>query len=236
MAWGKDNSNVKSICMIYSNPVTTHLSIPVLCKSRKKPNTMVLVFLRCWDNLGLLLWRKRYNLTKGRVGSWLFLLINFRNFFLLEYNCFTMFIGFCCTMKWITCMCVCVYIYTHTHHPYVCVYLPLLLGPPSYPQSYSTRSSQSPERSSLCYTAASRAIKFTHGYVHIWASLEAQQEGILLPMLEIRVWSLGREDPLEKEMATHSSIPAWRNPWTEGPGGLQSMELQRARHDLATKQ
>ena len=81
MVGGEDNSNVKSTCMIYSNPVTTHLSIPVLCKSRKKPNTMVLVFLRCWDNLGLLLWRKRYNLTKGRVGSWLFLLINFRSWF-----------------------------------------------------------------------------------------------------------------------------------------------------------
>ena len=37
---------------------------------------------------------------------------------------------------------------------------------------------------------------------------------------------LGGEDPLEKEMATHSSIPAWRIPWTEEPGGLQSMELQ----------
>ena len=39
---------------------------------------------------------------------------------------------------------------------------------------------------------------------------------------ETRVRSLGREDPLEKEMATHSSILAWRIPWTEGPGGLQS--------------
>ena len=45
---------------------------------------------------------------------------------------------------------------------------------------------------------------------------------------------LGRA--LEKEMATHSSIPAWRNPWTEEPGGLQSMESQRAGHDLAIKQ
>ena len=47
--------------------------------------------------------------------------------------------------------------------------------------------------------------------------------------------SLGREDPLEKEMATHSSILAWRIPWTEEPGGLQSMGLQRGGHDLATK-
>ena len=46
---------------------------------------------------------------------------------------------------------------------------------------------------------------------------------------------LGWEDPLEKEMATHSSILAWRIPWTEEPGGLRSMGLQRVRHDLATK-
>ena len=52
--------------------------------------------------------------------------------------------------------------------------------------------------------------------------------------LEAQVCSLGWEDPLEKEMATHSSIPAWRIPWTEVPGGLQSMELQRVRHDLVT--
>ena len=48
---------------------------------------------------------------------------------------------------------------------------------------------------------------------------------------EMRVRSLGREDPLEKEMATHCSIPACRVPWTEEPGGLQSMGLQRVRHD-----
>ena len=41
-------------------------------------------------------------------------------------------------------------------------------------------------------------------------------------MQEIQIRSLGREDPLEKGMATHSSIPAWRIPWTEEPGGLQS--------------
>ena len=43
--------------------------------------------------------------------------------------------------------------------------------------------------------------------------------------------SLGQEDPLQKEMATHFSILAWRTPWTEEPGGLQSMELQRVGHD-----
>ena len=46
-------------------------------------------------------------------------------------------------------------------------------------------------------------------------------------MQEARVQSLGQEDPLEKEMATHSSILAWRIPWTEEPGGLQSMGSQR---------
>ena len=43
--------------------------------------------------------------------------------------------------------------------------------------------------------------------------------------------SLGWEDPLEKEMATHSSTLAWKIPWTEGPGGLQSMGLHRVRHN-----
>ena len=48
---------------------------------------------------------------------------------------------------------------------------------------------------------------------------------------EMWVQSLTREDPLEKEMATHSSILAWRVLWTEEPGGLQSIGLQRPRHD-----
>ena len=50
-------------------------------------------------------------------------------------------------------------------------------------------------------------------------------------MLETWVWSLGQEDPLEKRMATHSSVLAWRIPRTEEPGGLQSMESQRVRQD-----
>ena len=49
------------------------------------------------------------------------------------------------------------------------------------------------------------------------------------------VQSLGLEDPLEEGMATHSSILAWRVPWTEEPGGLQSMGSQRVGHDLVTK-
>ena len=48
--------------------------------------------------------------------------------------------------------------------------------------------------------------------------------------------SLGQKDPLEKEMATHSSILAWEISWTEEPGWLQSMGSQRLRYDLATKQ
>ena len=55
-------------------------------------------------------------------------------------------------------------------------------------------------------------------------------------MQEMQVQSLGWEDPLEEEMATHSSILTWRIPWTEVPGGLQSMGSQRVRHVLATKQ
>ena len=55
-------------------------------------------------------------------------------------------------------------------------------------------------------------------------------------MQEMGVWSLGWEDTLEKGMATHSSILAWEIPWTEEPGGLQSMGLQRIVLDLVAKQ
>ena len=50
-------------------------------------------------------------------------------------------------------------------------------------------------------------------------------------MWETRVQSLGREEPLEKEVAIHSTILAWKIPWTEEPGRLQSMGLQRVRND-----
>ena len=53
---------------------------------------------------------------------------------------------------------------------------------------------------------------------------------------ETQVSPLVREDPLEKEMATHSSILAWEIPWTEELGRVQSMALQRVGHNLATKQ
>ena len=59
---------------------------------------------------------------------------------------------------------------------------------------------------------------------------------VLLPAQERWVPSLGQKDPLEKEMATHSSIPAWETPWTEEPGRLRPMGSQRVKHNLATKQ
>ena len=59
----------------------------------------------------------------------------------------------------------------------------------------------------------------------------AQTVSNMPAVLEIRVQSLGWEDPLDKGMATHSSIVAWRIPWTEEPGGLQFMGFQRVRHD-----
>ena len=55
------------------------------------------------------------------------------------------------------------------------------------------------------------------------------------PPAQARVWvrSLGREGPLEEGLATHSSVPAWRVPWTEEPGGPESTGMQRIGHDLS---
>ena len=64
-----------------------------------------------------------------------------------------------------------------------------------------------------------------------WASLVAQRVKHPPAMQETRVQSLGQEDPLEKEMATHSSTHAWKIPWMEKPGGLQSTGSQRVGHD-----
>ena len=64
-----------------------------------------------------------------------------------------------------------------------------------------------------------------------WDFPIAQMVKNLPAVQETQVRSLGQEDPLEKEMATHSSILAWRIPWTEEPGGLQSMRLQRVGHN-----
>ena len=65
----------------------------------------------------------------------------------------------------------------------------------------------------------------------LMASLVAQTVRNLPAMQETQVQSLSWEDPLEKGTATHASILAWRIPWTEESGGLQSMESQRVRHD-----
>ena len=67
------------------------------------------------------------------------------------------------------------------------------------------------------------------------SSLVAKRLKCLPLMRETWVRSLGQEDPLEKEMATHSSTLAWRIPWMEEPDGLQSMGSQRVGHNLATK-
>ena len=69
------------------------------------------------------------------------------------------------------------------------------------------------------------------GKVMSLLSLVAWRLKCLPTMQETQVRSLGQEDPLEKEMVTHSSILAWRIPWTEKPGKLQSMGSQRVGHD-----
>ena len=89
--------------------------------------------------------------------------------------------------------------------------------PPSFPFSIS-----------ICSSA------FQNRYISQWTSPMAQQIKNLPAMQETWVWFLSQEDPLEKGMATHSSLLAWRIPWTEKPGGLQSMGLQRVGHDWAT--
>ena len=64
----------------------------------------------------------------------------------------------------------------------------------------------------------------------------AQWQRMFRPMHEMHVRSLGQEDPLEKEMAMHSSILTWEIPWTGEPGRLQSIRSQRGIRDLETKQ
>ena len=68
--------------------------------------------------------------------------------------------------------------------------------------------------------------------IHDWASLIAQLVQNLPATQETWVWFLGWEDPLEKEMATHSRILAWEIPWTEEPGGLWSMRLQKSQTQI----
>ena len=68
----------------------------------------------------------------------------------------------------------------------------------------------------------------------IWTQCDSVVKN-LPAMQETWVRSLGQEDPLEKEMATHSSILGWRIPWTEEPGGIKTMGSQEFIHNLATK-
>ena len=77
-------------------------------------------------------------------------------------------------------------------------------------------------------------LKLNISLIETGASLVAQRLKRFPARQETRVQSLGWEDPLEKEMATHSSILAWKIPWTEEPGRLQSTGLQRVGHDWAT--
>ena len=75
-------------------------------------------------------------------------------------------------------------------------------------------------------------LRFDNGFLDMtWTSQVAQMVKNLPAVQETWVQSLGQEDPLEKGMATHSSILAWRIPWTEEPGMLQSMGSQRVRHN-----
>ena len=84
----------------------------------------------------------------------------------------------------------------------------------------------------MCIVKSRKAIKYFLKCIMI--SLGAQTVKPLPAMWETWVQSLGREDPLEKEMATHSSTLAWKIPWTKEPGRLQSMGSQRVGHDRAT--
>ena len=69
--------------------------------------------------------------------------------------------------------------------------------------------------------------------LNLLASLVAQRGKNFPAVWETQVLPLGQEDPLEKGMATHSSILAWRIPWTEGPGRVRSMGSQRVQHRLS---
>ena len=86
----------------------------------------------------------------------------------------------------------------------------------------------------LAWKNTPRSMVIYYGPVVYGASLVAQRIKRLPPMWDTRVWSLGWEDPLEKEMVTHSSILAWRIPWAEEPGSLQSTGSQGVGHNQVT--
>ena len=77
-------------------------------------------------------------------------------------------------------------------------------------------------------------LDFELGQVLLWASLVAEIVKNLSAVWKTQVWSLDREDPLKKGMATHSSFLSWRSPWTEEPGGLLSLGLQTVGRDWVT--
>ena len=86
----------------------------------------------------------------------------------------------------------------------------------------------------LCPVVSVKSSFFAAKYDASWASQVAL--AVKKPLAgagdeETQLWSLGREDALEEGMATHLSSLAWRIPWTEEPGGVQSMGSQRVRHD-----
>ena len=91
---------------------------------------------------------------------------------------------------------------------------------------WSRKESDTTEQLSLYFTSSEYS-----GLISFGASLVAQMVKRLPAMLQTQVRSLSQEDPLEKEMATHSNILAWRIPWTEEPGRLPSMGSQRVGHD-----
>ena len=83
-------------------------------------------------------------------------------------------------------------------------------------------------------TPAMKSCRHLSAYTNTWRTLVAQTVKCLPAMRETWVRFLGREDPLEKEMAIHFSTLAWKIPWTEEPDRLQSMGLQRVGHDWVT--
>ena len=113
--------------------------------------------------------------------------------------------------------------------------MPPLGVPPSQPMNVFTNL-EPPWTSLFSRVGIQASVVGTSDYILCcdWASLVAQRLKHLPGMRDTRVRSLGREDPLEKEMATHPNTIAWRITWREEPGRLQSMGSQRVGHDWAT--
>ena len=87
-------------------------------------------------------------------------------------------------------------------------------------------------RSHKLYRTANKKKNLPLSFRNIWASQIAQQGRICLPLQETQVRSLGQEDPLEEEMATHSSVLPWRIPWTEEPGGHKESDTTEHIHSF----